>query len=124
MKQLTSILVSAAILFSASTMSDAEEYRRYGKEQELRELRKEVRLLRADIARLEDLIIEMHEARQPPVDVSLNNRWGCYMNDVRAGGIYGVGATEAEAKGVTLEKCSNKGGACFESDLKCSANES
>ncbi|OZG74054.1 hypothetical protein BTA51_09795 [Hahella sp. CCB-MM4] len=125
MKLLGTVAVSAAILTSTASVAGAEEYYRSGTQQELRELRREVQLLRRDIARLENLVIEMHDANQPPpVDVNLNNRWGCYINDIRAGGVYGVGATEAEAKGVTLEKCSNKGGACFESNLKCSENDS
>ncbi len=124
MKLLRNVVAPVMMISSIATTVGAEEYYRSGTQHELRELRREVELLRRDIARLENLVIQMHDSNPPPVDTNLNNRWGCYINDIRAGGIYGVGATEAEAKGVTLEKCSNKGGACFESNLKCSENDS
>lgn len=59
-------------------------------------------------------------------DININSartQWGCYLDDINAGGIYGTGSTEAEAKGKTLAKCQQKKGACFEMNLKCSQDK-
>lgn len=88
----------------------------------LHELKNEVRLLRKDIQRLEVLILKLSMTGSAGDDN--DNAWGCYLNDLNAGGVYGTGRTEAEAKGKTLEKCERKEGMCFETQLTCSVDNS
>ncbi|MGF1726433.1 hypothetical protein [Photobacterium nomapromontoriensis] len=84
------------------------------------ELKKEVRMLRKDIQRLEVLILKL--SMSDSIGNVNDNAWGCYLNDLNAGGVYGTGRTEAEAKGKTLEKCKRKDGMCFETQLECSVD--
>ena len=86
---------------------------------ELDEIRHELRLLRSDMARMERLLLESAAYPSAESGAVPESVWGCYMKDVKAGGVYGTGLTEAEAKGRTLEQCERKDGSCFESDLKC-----
>ncbi len=88
------------------------------------ELKNEVKQLRIDIKRLEQRIIDLQ--------LSLSNdsthsgskaTWGCYIDDITAGGIYSNARTEAEAKGKALHKCNLKNGACWENKVKCSVSD-
>ncbi|MFT6984276.1 MAG: hypothetical protein ACJAT7_000062 [Psychromonas sp.] len=89
------------------------------------DLKDEVRMLRKDVQRLEILILKLsHTVTDSALSEDGNDVWGCYIKDIRAGGIYGTGRTEAEAKGKTLEKCTLENGVCFESGLNCSFNKS
>ncbi|QUM81632.1 hypothetical protein HWV01_15760 [Moritella sp. 5] len=105
---------------SASEVSDAAAFK---------DLKKEVRMLRKDIRRLETLIIRLSDKIDDDEDDTIptptnKDVWGCYIKDITAGAVYGTGRTEAEAKGKALEKCELKGGACWESNLKCSSDNS
>ncbi|WP_221274654.1 hypothetical protein [Thaumasiovibrio subtropicus] len=94
-------------------------------------LKQEVRLLRSDIAQLERLMVELIAKQgtiinlpgRPGKDDSRDNIWGCYIDDLNAGGVFGTGRTEAEAKGKTLAKCKEKGGICFTTRLECSKDD-
>lgn len=89
--------------------------------EELRSLREEVSLLRRDIARLEELIL-LGQADDFTRHGHRKSRgiWGCFMDDISAGGVYGTGTTEAEAKGKAMQDCKSKGGSCWENKLVCS----
>ncbi|MFD2176606.1 hypothetical protein [Veronia pacifica] len=88
--------------------------------EEIRSLRQEVQMLRSDILRLEDKIYEMNKKLNSKGKSDKSDNWGCYIDDLSAGAVYGTGRTEMEAKGKTLAKCKEKGGACFSSNLQCS----
>ena len=76
---------------------------------ENRELRREVQQLKKRVRDLEENAFH----------VSTSKRWGCYLDDMSAGGLYGTGYTQAEAKGMVLEKCNDRNGVCFETRVKC-----
>ena len=124
MKLIRKILIPTFILMSVSSFSQADDRSRQGVEGELRDLKKEVRQLRRDIARLEQLIVDNASSNPEFTGIDPNKRWGCYMDDWIAGAAHGTGATEAEAKGVTLEQCNIKKGSCKAKDLVCSQSES
>lgn len=84
---------------------------------ELRAIHHELKRLRAQLDHIESLLNQ-----PPPAEPVAAKQWGCYMDDISAGGVYGVGATEAEAKGRALEQCEMKKGTCFEVKLKCTTN--
>lgn len=114
---LASITASAATGQSPSVKGSADHYERM-ENREIRALTLEVRALRRDIARLEEKITAASwGAHEPPHN---NKKWGCFMQDIRAGGLSATGSTRAEAMGLLLERCSEKGGACFESSARCS----
>lgn len=75
--------------------------------------------LRAEIAQLREEIRLLPQR----INHSSSNapKWGCYMKDMRAGGISGSGFTKSEAKGVVLEKCAAREGVCFTNDVTCSS---
>lgn len=85
----------------------------------MQDLKQEVRQLRKDISRLEKLVLTLSNDRDSGKSRN-GDAWGCYLKDLNAGGVYGTGRTEAEAKGKTLERCESKGGICWETQLKCS----
>lgn len=89
---------------------------------ELRQLKLEIRALRRDIQRLEERLIfserAANEASHPEYD---DKKWGCFMQDLSAGGLFSTGSTKAEAKGRLLERCTQKKGACFEKKVECSS---
>ncbi|WP_144392905.1 hypothetical protein [Pleionea sediminis] len=120
MKNILFILILAFTAITASSHSDYESTKR-----ENRYLKKEIKELRADVRRLEGLILNLMDMveHKPRHDRGHKKQWACYMNDMRAGGIYGTGSSEAEAKGKTLQSCTKNGGVCFSSDLKCSKSD-
>ncbi|HFD4029310.1 TPA: hypothetical protein ACF3XQ_004464 [Vibrio parahaemolyticus] len=88
--------------------------------EELSALKNEVRMLRKEIQKLELMIVKLsHSIDDNVLPGNQGNSWGCYLDDIKAGGVYGTGLTEAEAKGKALEKCNAKGGVCFTSSLSC-----
>ncbi|MDD1783610.1 SlyX family protein [Enterovibrio sp. ZSDZ35] len=109
--------IVAALLFVFASPSYAfEEDNFFGDHalrQEIRELQREVRQLKKRVSALE------REAGNS----GNSKRWGCYLDDLKAGGLYGTGFTKAEAKGRVLEKCADKEGTCFESRVKCSTED-
>ncbi|RXJ74311.1 hypothetical protein CS022_04475 [Veronia nyctiphanis] len=92
---------------------------------EIFSLRQELQLLRSDILRLESKVHELEKQmkNRDKAGHKNSNKWGCYLDDLSAGGVYGTGRTEMEAKGKTLATCKEKGGTCFEMNLKCSADQ-
>ena len=80
------------------------------------DLKTEVRMLREEVRMLSRKIDGGRSGRHGD-----HFKWGCYINDIKAGGISGVGSTKAEAIGKVLEECTAKKGACFESNIKCSS---
>ncbi|KEI71091.1 hypothetical protein [Endozoicomonas elysicola] len=86
---------------------------------EVQELRKEVQQLRKEVRRLEKRVM----ALEPDTPKGHSMQWGCYLNDIRAGGLFAHAATEAEARGKVLNQCSNKNGACFEQQITCSKSD-
>ncbi|QUM77449.1 hypothetical protein HWV00_15160 [Moritella sp. 24] len=115
-------VLAVVVLLSFGQASASERY----DDIELYQLKKEVRMLRDDIQRLEVLILRSSKKtdKDDVIADTKSGAWGCYIKDLRAGGVYGTGQTEAEAKGKTLEKCEQKGGVCWESNLKCSSDKS
>ncbi|MCG7498109.1 hypothetical protein MHO82_14660 [Vibrio sp. Of7-15] len=109
------VIPSMLALFSFSNANAHDTCDTYA----MQELKQEVRELRKDIARLEKLVIRLSNNRNDGKRIN-GDAWGCYLKDLNAGGVYGTGRTEAEAKGKTLERCESKGGICWESNLKCS----
>ncbi|WP_444930406.1 hypothetical protein ACJJIF_01020 [Microbulbifer sp. SSSA002] len=92
----------------------------------VRDLEREVARLRKNIHQLQDVILELQasiEAQSQvvqPLPVVERPKWTCYMKDARAGGIHVNGFSRIEAKGKLLETCTQRGGVCFESGIKCS----
>jgi len=119
-------LLAAALVFSISSVTIAHspnEHQGYRSD----DLRKEVRRLRKDIARLESLILELtemveHNRSERPIDY-YQSTWACYITDLRAGALYANGRSKVEAKGKVLKQCTDKKGACFESNIKCSRSD-
>jgi len=65
-------------------------------------------MLRKDIRRLETVIIRLSDKIDDDDTVPTPTKkdvWGCYIKGITAGSVYGIGRTEAEAKGKALEKC-------------------
>jgi uncharacterized protein YlxW (UPF0749 family) len=91
----------------------------------LKDIKKQVRILKKDIRKLETLIIKLSDKIDDDrhTESKKEDVWGCYIKDISAGTVHGTGSTEAEAKGKALEKCESKGGACWESKLKCSSDK-
>lgn len=79
------------------------------------EVREEIRELKREIYYLKQRVSELEGKSRP----SSTKKWGCYLDDITAGGVYGTGNTQAEAKGKVLEKCNDKGGVCFEMSVEC-----
>lgn len=116
------LLASASVLAAASQTHPAQDKANYSEIKtirELRELRSEVRALRRDVARLEERFTATQWGMNE--DMFDDKKWGCFMQDIKAGGLVATGSTQAEAKGLLLERCSEKGGACFASNVECSA---
>ena len=86
---------------------------------EVQELRKEVQPLRKEIRRLEKRVMVL----EPDTSKGNSMQWGCYLNDIRAGGLFAPAATEAETRGKILNQCSNKNGACFTQQITCSKSD-
>ncbi|WP_444894434.1 hypothetical protein ACJJIW_13560 [Microbulbifer sp. JMSA004] len=92
----------------------------------VRDLEKEVVRLRKNVHQLQDLILELQATieAQPHIvqsaPVAERPKWVCYMKDARAGGMHANGFSRVEAKGKLLETCTQRGGICFESGIKCS----
>ncbi|KXF82624.1 FtsB family cell division protein [Enterovibrio coralii] len=110
------IIIAVVAVFAASSSYAFEEENFLGNNsvrQEIRELQRQVKQLERRVRQLE----------REQGDSSISSRWGCYLDDLRAGGIYGTGYTKAEAKGRVLEKCAEKDGTCFESSVKCSTED-
>ena len=94
---------------------------------DIHQLQHDVRVLKREVHRLQDIIASGEYDNRTEIHIgghdhhdSTKGQWGCYLDDVSAGGVYGTGRSEAEAKGKTLATCKSKGGACFENLLKCS----
>ncbi len=90
---------------------------------QIRELREEVRALRADIARLEKLMLRIAADQITESPRQSRNRWACLLDDRKAGSVYASGPSEYETIGKTLEKCHDKGGYCRERDVKCKLSD-
>ncbi|WP_419834431.1 hypothetical protein [Endozoicomonas atrinae] len=92
----------------------------YDSQTEIRNLQKEIQQLRKDIRRLERRVMALEDTDSYGDN---NTRWGCYMNDIRAGGLFSHAATEAEARGKILSQCTSKKGACFDNQITCSKSD-
>ncbi|RLV60584.1 hypothetical protein D5018_06450 [Parashewanella curva] len=92
------------------------------KDQQIEQLKQEVKSLKHQLRKLKQGLNQPTDSTQT-LNINRNanrTQWGCYLDDVKAGNFYGTGSTEAEARGKALQKCSAKGGACFDIDVKCS----
>ncbi len=94
---------------------------------DIQQLKHDVRILKREVRRLQDIVSGGDYGNRTDIHIDADKRpdntkgqWGCYLNDPIAGGVYGTGRSEAEARGKTLATCKSKGGACFENLLKCS----
>ncbi|AWF80702.1 hypothetical protein BTJ40_07665 [Microbulbifer sp. A4B17] len=102
------------------------DYKQNVQPEGIRDLQNEVVRLRKNVHQLQDLILELQasiEAQSQlvqPLPVNERPKWACYMKDARAGGMHSNGFSRVEAKGKLLEICSQRGGVCFESGIKCS----
>ncbi|WP_428240089.1 hypothetical protein [Gynuella sp.] len=133
MKILTPLAMSILISSSALAMNSSEKSFRPSDSRDVRELQIEVKMLRQDVQKLEALILKMQRTLNTLAEDSNgnnsgnssndDNKWGCYMNDIRAGGIYATGRTEAEARGKALASCTDKRGTCWDDNLKCTSSE-
>ncbi|AJQ96225.1 hypothetical protein [Gynuella sunshinyii] len=130
MKILTPLAISILISTSALAMDSSEKSLRPVDNRDIRELQIEVKMLRQDVQKLEALILQMQRTLNTLADDGSSsnnnnhdNQWGCYMNDLRAGGIYATGRTEAEARGKALASCTEKKGTCWDDHLKCTSSE-
>ncbi|MBE8167852.1 MAG: hypothetical protein HAW66_05765 [Shewanella sp.] len=114
MKYLLSTLV---VLFFSTTIFAHPK----NTDSEIHQLRQEVKQLHKQVRRLKAVIASHSFGRSEDVHQNNNRKqWGCYLDDITAGGVYGTGRSEAEARGKTLEKCKDKSGVCFDNLLKCS----
>ncbi|BDM63369.1 hypothetical protein NFHSH190041_08210 [Shewanella sp. NFH-SH190041] len=107
----TLMLVVMSWMCQAGTLSDDMEIAQL--KQKVNTLQQDVALLRQEVLQLKNLLLSQRGG-------NATHQWGCYLDDIRAGGVYGTGNSEAEAKGKTLAQCHKKGGVCWESSLKCS----
>lgn len=102
------LLVSTASTVEFAFAGDKELYKL------VQGLISEVELLRSEIGTLSDKVDRAYFA-----GASRRKSWQCYMEDMQAGRIKSTGATKAEAQSMVLDKCSQKGGICFESNIEC-----
>ena len=134
MQRITIFIVSCFITVSAYAHDTSNNNYRSPDEYELRQLRDEVKELRSDVHRLQQLMVQMQDtlnaykaelsqANNRKKDDEDTSKWACFMNDLTAGGIVGTGRTEAEARGRALESCSMKHGSCWEHKLQCNSDE-
>lgn len=117
------LLLASTSAFTAASQThsvhDGADYSEIQTIRELRELKSEVRALRRDIARLEQ---SFAAGQWRSDETSLHDKkWGCFMQDLKAGGLVATGSTEAEAKGRLLERCTERNGSCFARNMECSA---
>ncbi|CAH0533440.1 hypothetical protein VST7929_01308 [Vibrio stylophorae] len=118
MKRGISVILGALLAsFPMLVMAKSDVDTQAQQSAEIRALRAEVKQLRREVRRLERIVLNGQSLDD---EDSRSNVWGCYLNDLNAGGIYGTGRTRAEAKGKTLEKCSKKEGLCFDHQIQCS----
>ncbi|WP_330924423.1 hypothetical protein [Candidatus Sororendozoicomonas aggregata] len=94
-------------------------------DQEIQQIKQEVERLKDEIGSLKQ---QLNQPTESTRNLNINHdanrtQWGCYLDDVKAGSFYGTGSSEAEARGKTLQKCSDRGGACFEVEVKCSQSK-
>ncbi len=89
---------------------------------EIQQLKRDVRILKREVRHLQEAASNGNYDSHPTIHFgdSTKGQWGCYLDDVSAGGVYGTGRSEAEARGKALAACNKKGGACFDNQLKCS----
>ena len=108
-------LICLTLLFVASigTMSScfADDKALY---KQVRELTFEVELLRNEIRALSDKVDRSYFSQS-----TQRKSWRCYMEDMQAGRITSRGASKADAQSSALDKCTQKGGVCFESNIEC-----
>ena len=112
---LVTTLICCAISSTAMAFDDNHD-------SEIQHLKRDVRILKKEVRRLQNIVENGDYNRRPQIHVGDGNKgqWGCYLDDVSAGGVYGTGRSEAEARGKALAACNKKGGACFDNQLKCS----
>ena len=103
----------------------AHQYEEQDEADAQQDVKKELRMLRKDIRRLESIIMDLVETIEDGngSNRSDSDKWGCYLDDLTAGGLYATGRTQAEAKGKVLQHCSDKKGSCWESKVKCNQAE-
>lgn len=107
------------------TLSAASYSHQTDDQQDINELKREVLSLKTNLLRLETLMLDTKNAvlASSMTKPSPRIQWGCYMDDISAGGVYGSGATEAEAKGKTMESCHQKDGSCWEKKMECTVSK-
>ncbi|WP_419536860.1 hypothetical protein [Endozoicomonas sp.] len=101
------------ILFTSTTFA-------YDTQSEIGMLRKEIQQLSKKVRYLERRVIALEGIDDTG---NSNMQWGCYLNDIRAGGLFSHAATEAEARGKVLSQCTSKKGACFDNQITCSKSD-
>lgn len=89
---------------------------------EFAEIMRELVALRMEVQHLRMLMAGEGSGAIPAPDY-VSNKWGCYLDDLSAGGLYSTGATEGEAKGRLLEKCKQKDGSCWAHKVVCTKEE-
>jgi len=112
------LMLTIAVVFSVHADDSVSDDTR-SLTQEVIALKVEIKMLREEIIRLGTLVESARQNDKHHGASAQRAKWGCYINDIEAGGVYGVGHTMAEAKGQVLKKCSEKEGACFESNITC-----
>ncbi|MBM7071212.1 hypothetical protein JQC92_04035 [Shewanella sp. 202IG2-18] len=115
-------IATTVILFCVSSTVWAHDD---NQDAEVQKLRHEVRMLKKEVRHLKSVIANGSYDRGSniQIDDGTKGQWGCYLDDITAGGVYGTGRTEAEARGKTLAACNKKGGACFDMNVKCNRSD-
>ena len=113
------IIITTCCMLSLTAWAHSSD-----RDEDIQQLQHDVRILKREVHRLQDIVDSGDYDNRPQIHIDHHDKtkgqWGCYLDDVSAGGVFGTGRSEAEAKGKTLASCKSKGGACFENLLKCS----